>query len=526
MLRRPGSASRFLLLVVVALLAGAVLRGMNGGALATPSGAAPAAPVQEETGGGATAHAGPEGSTHAGGEHTDPFSFILLELSLIIIVAMVSRWLAEKAGQPAVLGELLVGVVIGNIGYWLDQPLFVLIMLLGEAGPLFTEIFATGLSVADAAANVFSTNQLAPGGVGHQVLQIVTGPEASRYVLMGVALWAFSSLGVILLLFMVGLESNVDEMLRVGPRALMVAVIGIVAPFLLGLWANMWLLPGSPMPVHLFVAATLCATSVGITARVFKDMGCLQTHEAKVILGAAVIDDILGLIILAMVVGIVVTGQVVLSEVLRILFLSMVFLVAVILMGRRMVSWTVPLVSALDRHHVKLLFPLALAFAMSWLANMIELASIVGAFAAGLILEEQQFEKHAVGRKMEEMIGPVERLFAPVFFVLMGMQVNLETFLEYETIGLAVVLTGVAVIGKIIAGLPAGKHVDRLSVGIGMIPRGEVGLIFASIGKGLGVVTPGLFSAVVIMVMVTTLITPMALKWSLARRKTAQAATH
>ncbi len=117
-------------------------------------------------------------------------------------------------------------------------------------------------------------------------------------------------------------------------------------------------------------------------------------------------------------------------------------------------------------------------------------------------------------------------MFAPVFFVLMGMQVNLETFLEYETIGLAVVLTGVAVIGKIIAGLPAGKHVDRLSVGIGMIPRGEVGLIFASIGKGLGVVTPGLFSAVVIMVMVTTLITPMALKWSLARRKTAQAVTH
>lgn len=495
-----GSMARSASFLALALLAGAWLRG--------PS----AAPVPEEAG-------------RAGGGHVDPFSFILLELSLVIIVAMFSRWVAERARQPAVLGELVAGVVIGNLGFWIGRPLFVLVMHLGEVGPLLTEIFTSGASVAGAARHVFSAKELAPGAVDAQVLRIVTGPEAPHYVIMGMALWLFSNLGVILLLFMVGLESSVAEMLRVGARATAVAVVGIIVPFVLGLGASMWLLEGATLPVHLFVAATLCATSVGITARVFRDLNRLQTAEAKVILGAAVIDDILGLIILAVVVGIVATGGIVVAEVARILLLSMLFLGVVILLGNRLVRWVIPAVSALDRHHVKLLFPVALAFAMAWLASMIELASIIGAFAAGLILEESQFDRHAETRQtMEEMIGPLERIFAPMFFVLMGMQVNLATFLEPETVGLAVALTLVAIVGKIVAGWPAGPGTDRISVGLGMIPRGEVGLIFASIGKGLGVVTPALFSAVVIMVIVTTLVTPLALKWSLERRARGPAA--
>lgn len=449
--------------------------------------------------------------------HADPFSIILLEVAVIIAVAGVGRWAANRFEQPSVLGELLIGVVLGNIGYWLGWSFFVLVMQLGNAGPLFNEVWLTGQSVADSAKHVFSPAELAEGGVGHQIVGIVTGPGGAGYVVMGFALWLFSNLGVILLLFMVGLESSVDEMLKVGVRALTVAVVGTVAPFAFGLLVTMWLLPNSDTPTHLFLAATLCATSVGITARVLKDLGKLQTSEAKIILGAAVVDDVLGLIILAVVVGIVTTGQIHVLEVGRICLLACLYLGAVLLVGDRFIRWVIPLVAALDRHHCKLLFPLALAFVMAWLASMIQLAAIVGAFAAGLILNEQQFERHSVKVSMQELVAPLEAIFAPVFFVLMGMQVNLATFLKPETVWLALAFTIAAIAGKLVCGVPAGRRTDRVSVGLGMIPRGEVGLIFASIGKGLGVVSGPVFSALVVMVVITTLITPIALKWSFFR---------
>lgn len=449
--------------------------------------------------------------------HSDPFSVILLEVAVIIGVAGIGRWVAGKFEQPSVLGELLIGVVVGNIGYWLGWPFFVLVMELGNAGPLLAEVWNSGQSVAEAATHVFSASELAHGGVGQQVVETVTGPGGSSYVAMGFALWLFSNLGVVLLLFMVGLESSLDDMFRVGPRAAMVAVLGIIAPFCLGLLVTIALLPDFGMPVHLFLAATLCATSVGITARVLKDLRRIQTSEAKIILGAAVIDDILGLIILAVVVGIVATGQIDVWEIGKISLLSCIFLGSVLLLGDRLIRWTVPLVAALDRHHCKLLFPLAVAFAMAWLANTIQLAAIVGAFAAGLILNEKHFERHCQKTTMKELIAPLEAIFAPIFFVLMGMQVNLRTFLEPGTLWLALALTLAAVTGKLVCGLPAGRANDRLSVGVGMVPRGEVGLIFASIGKGLGVVSGPVFSALVVMVFATTLLTPTMLKWSFSR---------
>jgi Kef-type K+ transport system membrane component KefB len=318
---------------------------------------------------------------------------------------------------------------------------------------------------------------------------------------------------------MVGLESRVSEMLTVGPRALAVAVLGVSAPFGLGFLATQVVLPGTSGTVALFMGATLSATSVGITARVFKDMNRLQDPEAKIILGAAVIDDILGLIILAIVVGIVVSGGVALGTIARIGLLSALFLGVVVLFGEPLVQAFIPVMIALDRRNLKLLFPLALAFALSWLASKIELATIVGAFAAGLILNEENFPTSDGERAttIEELIHPLEAIFAPVFFVLMGMQVNLATLGSMETAGIALALTVTAIVAKLASGLPAGKGVDRLSVGIGMVPRGEVGLIFASVGKGLGVVDEGLFSAVVIMVIVTTLLAPLLLKWSLGR---------
>ncbi len=524
------------LIVVIAAVVCAVLLGVDAASDLNPLPQSPAsgesvttAPTPAEfsadndaNGGAGHAHehhaeaAAPEAHGNGGG-HTDPFALILLEIALIVLVAMIGRWSAEKLNQPSVLGELIIGVIIGNIGYMLKIPLFVLVMHLTDAAELFTVVLDSGLAMREAAATVFSPLQLEPGQAGHRVVTILSGHGASQQAIMVFALWLFSNHGVILLLFMVGLETSVDEMLKVGPRALLVAIVGVVVPFLCGVGISMSMLPDAPTSADLFIGATLCATSVGITARVFKDLKRLQTPEAKIILGAAVIDDILGLIILALVVGIVVSGGLHFSEIIRLCVLSTLLLGGIIKFGEKFVRWNIPVASRLDRANFKLLFPLVLAFVTSWMANQIGLAAIVGAFAAGLILEESHFADHHDKRTVEEIVGPLEALFAPVFFVLMGMQVNLGTFLLPGTFGMAIAFTVVAIIGKIVCGLVAGKNVDRLSVGIGMVPRGEVGLIFASVGKGLGVVTDSVFSAIVIMVIVTTLITPVALKWSLFR---------
>ncbi len=458
------------------------------------------------------------GQAHGGAHHSDPFAHILLQLALVILVAMLGRWGAGLLNQPSVLGELLVGVVLGNTLYWLHVPLASIVMHMDSASEMFELVWGTRLSVTEAAARVFPPEALGPDGVGTRVVEAITGPLGASRVEAAIALWIFSSLGVILLLFLVGLESSVDEMRRVGGRALMVAIVGILAPFALGYGASAMVLPESGVTVHLFIGATLTATSVGITARVFKDLDALHTPEARLILGAAVIDDILGLIVLAVVVGTVVAGGVQPLEILRIVVLSAVFFSALVYLGGRPMFQLTSLFARLDRRNLSLLFPLVLAFLVAWVANLIGLATIVGAFAAGLILNEDHFR---AGREGEAtpmtILAPLEALFAPVFFVLMGMQVNLSTFMSLDTLWLALLFVVAAVAGKLFSGLAAGGGMDRISVGIGMVPRGEVGLIFASVGKGLGVVTDAVFSAVVIMVIITTFFAPLGLKWSLVR---------
>jgi Kef-type K+ transport system membrane component KefB len=450
--------------------------------------------------------------------HVELFTVVLLGLACVTVIAMLGRWLAGLCDQPGVLGELIVGVVVGNIGYALGVSAFALIMHMGDSEPVLTRVFTRNLTVEQAAAEVFTPQELARGGRGAQVVALLTGPDAPNNVVLGIGLWMASNLGVILLLFLVGLESSLADMLQVGMRALMVAIVGVVVPFALGYLAGLWLAPTAPTATHLFLGATLCATSVGITARVFKDLGRLQSSEARIILGAAVIDDILGLIVLAVMAGIAATGSVNLGEIAWITLLSVAFLGILMLLGERLVRRLLPAMKTLDRHHVKLLFPLALAFLLAWLASQIHLAAIVGAFAAGLILSERLFEDDGGKATMEEMVAPLEKVFAPVFFVLMGMQVNLASFFDLSTLGLALVLTIAALVGKGVCGLPAGPGCDKLSVGLGMIPRGEVGLIFASVGKSLGVVSDPLFAALVVVIIVTTLVTPPGLKWSLRRR--------
>lgn len=459
----------------------------------------------------------PAGDAYNGVGHSDPFAFVVLGVAFIIAMAMVGHGLAGRYRQPPVLGELLIGVIIGNVGYWLGVPLSVLIMHLEQARAVFRDIWQSGDAIAVVAERVLGAASVQPGGVGERLLALTSGAEGMHLVYTAFALSLFSSIGVLLLTFMVGLQSSVAAMEQVGARAARVAGAGILAPFALGFAVSVWMLPGSGAPTHLFIAATLCATSVGITGRVFMDMHKIRTPEARVILGAAVIDDVLGLLLLAVVAGIATTGQVDALEIGRIALLSILFLGLVLLFGERIARGAARAFEYIDRQQGKLLFPIALAFTLAWLASSIQLASIVGAFAAGLIVSDEYFHQDRNGLKIEDLVEPLESIFAPVFFVLIGMQVNLAVFVEPSTLLLAAAFTVVAVVGKIAAGAVAGPDVDRLTVGIGMVPRGEVGLIFASIGKALGVLDDTMFSAIVVMVIVTTFGTPLALRWSTER---------
>lgn len=461
----------------------------------------------------------PSAMAGEGGGHADPFAPVLLAIAAVIAVAMLGRKLAGKVGQPAVLGELVIGVLLGNLGWWLGVPIFKLMMQFGDVEPLIRQMWVDGDSIREVAGRVFSPEQMAAGGRAHELVGLLTGADGPRMVSISTALWLFSNFGVILLLFMVGLESSVSDMLKVGSRAVMVALVGVVAPFVSGYLAAMALLPGSSNATRLFLGATLCATSIGITARVFKDLGTIQSREARLIVGAAVIDDVLGLVILAVVVGIATSGGVHIGEIASLSAISLAFIGVVILLGERMARWAATFCRWLDPANNKLLFPLAAAFVTAWLANLIGLAAIIGAFAAGLVIKEHVFGPDS-GHSVEEMVAPLEKLFAPVFFVVMGMQVNLAAMADPSTVLTGAALLVVSIAGKLVSGMSAGRDVNRFAVGIGMVPRGEVGLIFAGIGKSVGVIDESLFSMLVLVLMVTTMITPPALKWALDRRKT------
>jgi Na+:H+ antiporter len=303
----------------------------------------------------------------------------------------------------------------------------------------------------------------------------------------------------------------------------------VVAPFLLGWGVSAWLMPEHSIYLHVFIGATLCATSVGITARVFKDLDRSQSSEARVILGAAVIDDVLGLVILSAVTGLIVAADkgnpFTLGTIFWPLGKAIVFLAGSLTLGVILSPKLFALAARLKTPGALLAAGLGFCFFLSWLANVIELAPIVGAFAAGLILEPVHYRgfidrgEHG----LEELIHPIASFLVPVFFVLMGMRTDLKSFAQPGVLGLACALTVAAIIGKQVCSLGViGKGVDRLTVGLGMVPRGEVGLIFANIGLGLVVageriVDPATFSAIVVMVIVTTMATPPALKWSLGR---------
>jgi Kef-type K+ transport system membrane component KefB len=275
-------------------------------------------------------------------------------------------------------------------------------------------------------------------------------------------------------------------------------------------------MPELSLNTTLFVAATLGATSVGITARVLKDINKQQSTEARLILGAAVIDDILGLLILSIVSGIVVSGGVEITEILRVIFLATVFLVGAVLIGPYFLRIVIRYLCNLDIVEAKMFTSYFFVMVLAWMANLVGLATIIGAFTAGLVLQESYFKSCRIIQNksytIKDLIMPLEVILVPIFFVLMGIQVKVETFLDPQVILVSVGLLFAAVIGKVAAGYFAGKSANRLAVGFGMMPRGEVGLLFAAIGKTLGVIDDFLFSVIVLMVIVTTLIAPPLLK--------------
>jgi Kef-type K+ transport system membrane component KefB len=397
---------------------------------------------------------------------------ILIALAFVLVGAKLFGALVERLGQPAVLGELVFGILLGNLALF--------------GGP----------SVASL--------------------------EASETFAI------LAELGAILLLFEVGLESTPKDMMAVGVPAALVAVVGIIAPMVLGFGVGRAMLPGESWMAHAFLGAMLAATSVGITARVLQEAKATKTASARIILGAAVIDDVLGLVVLAIIAGVIRAASqgttLAASGIAVIVLKALGFLVGAILVG----SFASP---RLFRHALALrstgvvqALALGFCFGLAWLAAQAGLAPIVGAFAAGLVMEDVHFEDHLKrGEKpLHESLHALTGLLVPVFFVRMGMLVHVENFAKPGVIGFAVLITVAAMVGKWACGLVTPRGVSRTTVGLGMMPRGEVGLIFAGIGASLAldgrpVVSPETYAAAVFMVVVTTMATPPLLLWSLKR---------
>ena len=317
----------------------------------------------------------------------DPIAPIILSLALILVAAKLGGHVAVRFNQPPVLGELAAGVLIGNLAF----------------------IGLPGFEYLKADANV---DMLA-------------------------------RLGVVLLLFQVGLESTVGQMAKVGLSSFIVATLGVIGPFVLGCFVGVWLLPGASVYAHIFLGATLTATSVGITARVLKDLGRSQSDEARIILGAAVIDDVQGLVILAVVTGIIAAanhGQALSYGALSLVVgKATLFLVGALALGVYLSPRLFSLASKLKAGGVLLSIGLAFCFTLAWAASAIGLAPIVGAFAAGLVLEDLHYRdfvdrgEHSLG----ELVEPVASFLVPIFFVVMGIRTDLHVFGNLHVLGLA-----------------------------------------------------------------------------------------
>jgi len=383
------------------------------------------------------------------------FVHILLMLVVMLAAAKLLAELGERASQPAVLGELLAGLILGDSLLRLANPKDEILHILAE-------------------------------------------------------------LGAVLLLFEIGLESDITELFRVGWRSLWVAVIGVVTPAVLGFGVSVLL--GQPTMTAAFIGATLTATSVGITARVMKDLNILRWGESQIVLGAAVVDDVIGLLILAVFSGLVQGETLSVWQIGKVLVLALVFLAGALTVGLKASHVLLKVAEQMRARAALVTAALVFCFLLAALAQLVGLAPIVGAFSAGLVLARTE---HRI--RITERAGAIADMLVPIFFVMMGAQMNLRaidvtTPAGLSIVGLAALLIVVAILGKLASGLAVWRTRMRpWLVGVGMVPRGEVGLIFATIGLQQKVFDITVYTAVLILVMVTTLVTPPWLR-ALARR--------
>jgi Kef-type K+ transport system membrane component KefB len=457
---------------------------------------------------------GPAAAFDFSSMHRDPIAPVILGVTGILFMALIGRFSARRLGLPTVLGELTMGIIVGNIAYWLNLDLF---MVLREGPAIFDTVqyMLHGEPVNIAARHALGeTNAV-------RLMDVLQGPYGNELLQVAHTVDVFSRYGVIFLLFMVGLDTSLEEMRRVGTESMRVALIGVLLPFLLGFVCSRCLLPDIALHTSLFLGAALGATSVGISVRVLDELGLTQSSTARIILGAAVFDDILGLLMLAIVSGIVVSGDVDLMHMTLVILLASLFLGSALFLGPYFLRYIIRLVGHLDLIEAKMFVSYLFVMVLAWLASMSGLATIVGAFTAGVILHDAYFEhwgrKETHAYTIKDLIMPLEVILVPIFFVLMGIQVKLEAFWDWSVIILAGGLLASAIIGKLACGWGVARSQNRLAIGAGMLPRGEVGLIFAIIGKGLGVIDDALFSAIVLMVILTTLISPPLLKFALRR---------
>jgi Kef-type K+ transport system membrane component KefB len=403
--------------------------------------------------------------------HTEGTVIILASIAVVLVAAKLGAEVFERLGQPAVLGELLAGMA----GGWIIR-----------------------VASADVTRSIFDAGSTA-----------------------GSALDLLATIGIVLLIFDAGLESTIADMRRVGSTSMLVAIVGVVVPLVLGMVvASLFVTTGAggtgaqgavdPFVVQLFIGATLAATSVGITARVFKELNVASRPEARIVMGAAVIDDILGLVLLAVVAGLVSHPGVgtLVTTAMEVSLTALAVLLCALLVGRFVVPGLVRRASVFRTEGMSMFVALSLCFAFAALTGAFGLSPIVGAFAAGLVLEDAHFSSYRGEKDIRKSVAPVMRVFAPVFFVWTGAQVDLRLFADPHVLVVGAALSAAAISGKQACSLVVPRGLQRGIVGLAMIPRGEVGLMFASVGRTLGVLSDSLFAAIVLVVLVTTIITP------------------
>jgi len=375
-----------------------------------------------------------------------PVADVLVALFLVLLAAKIGDEIFKRLGQPALIGEILAGVIIG--------------------------------------------------------------PSVLAFVEPSATLEVFAELGVVFLLFWVGLETRLSDVREVGSTAIRVGVSGMLLPLVAGFAAARAF--GESTETSLFVGAALVATSVGITSAVLLDLGALKSRAARTIIGAAVIDDILAMIFLAVAAGIAVSGGVNLVSILIVVGISLGFVAFVALGGTRVVARWPDVFHAPRFSESPLLPAVILCLGLAAIAAQIGLAAIIGAFLAGMVVAETR-DRH----NFEEEVAPLYAFFPPFFFVFIGLNVDLGALADVGVLAALAGITLLAVITKFLPAWLASRSLgarESLVVGVGMVPRGEVGIIVAGIGSTAGVITGSLFAVIVGMSIVTTLIVPPVLR--------------